>query len=276
MNNRQILGSETAKSGFSNERSIASKFKNYINDKDAQLWLEFMGYDIKNIDCLEAKVIPAGSKNVGELMSESDLEQFERFHRFSKADLQVQIEIKMLGIIYRENISAKSTKASASFNQIDKRKVATYQTMWEFSDEIRAILECFTGEKDPLELGYLIEDTEVSKGKRRITTKTMTNEHVTVILRFLNENKYKILSDILIGSGPLKADYMIITTNEEKFNIFKTVDIVSKYSNYNFEKSKRSSFTLNSVFTIQRKGGTPDPTSLQFKFKPNLVIKEMT
>lgn len=269
------LGSETAKSGFRNEVLIVEMFNNYLSDKTAQSWLEYMGYDISMINNLKTYVIPAGTKNVENLVSSSELEKFLEFHKYSKADLQVQIELEVNGIIYRENVSAKSCKENASFNQIDKRSVSRYQEMWNFNDNIKQILECFTGESNPLDFGYSVDETIVSKERHRITSKTMKKDHLDSVLTFLNENKYLILTDIVIGRGPLKADYMIITVDGIKFNIVKTSDVVNHYSRYDFEVGKQTTFKLGNCFSIQRKGGTPDPTSLQFKFNPTDVVDKL-
>lgn len=42
-------GSQTAKDGFRNEEDIIIKFNNWLQDKDAQLWLKIMKYNISNI-----------------------------------------------------------------------------------------------------------------------------------------------------------------------------------------------------------------------------------
>ncbi|MGL4588869.1 MAG: hypothetical protein ACRCUP_01350 [Mycoplasmatales bacterium] len=275
MNKLQILGSNTAKSGFRNEKLLVDKFNNYSTDCDAKYWLEFMGYKINNIQKLKAYVIPAGTKNIENLINSEEINEFKKFHRFSKADLQVQIEIIIDNIIYRENISAKSTKSTASFNQIDKRKVSTYKEMWNIPDDVSDILECFTGQKSPFDLGYTEKDMIISKGSARITSSTMHKLHVEKILNFFNSNKYMILSDIIIGRGPLKADFMIITTDENKYDIFRSSEIINHFCNFDFEKGTRTTFLLGNCFSMQRKGGTPDPESLQFKFKPNKIISSL-
>jgi hypothetical protein len=48
------MGSTTAKGGFANERTICDKFNNWKNDKEAQIWLKIMGYDIEKIDSVKS------------------------------------------------------------------------------------------------------------------------------------------------------------------------------------------------------------------------------
>lgn len=57
--NKFQVGSEAAKSGFSNEHNICDKFKNYLYDQDAQAWLSIMGYDFERIAELKAIQIPS-------------------------------------------------------------------------------------------------------------------------------------------------------------------------------------------------------------------------
>jgi hypothetical protein len=38
------IGSQTAKGGFVNEKDICAKVNNWENDKEAQQWLNIMGY----------------------------------------------------------------------------------------------------------------------------------------------------------------------------------------------------------------------------------------
>ena len=47
-------GSQTAKDGFRNEEDIIIKFNNWLQDKDAQLWLKIMKYNISDIKNVEA------------------------------------------------------------------------------------------------------------------------------------------------------------------------------------------------------------------------------
>ncbi|KAA0003821.1 MAG: hypothetical protein FE044_01055, partial [Thermoplasmata archaeon] len=56
------LGSKTAKGGFANEKAICNKFNNWKTDREAQSWLEIMGYEIEKIDYVKAIQIPTRVK----------------------------------------------------------------------------------------------------------------------------------------------------------------------------------------------------------------------
>lgn len=46
MNEKQIIGSQTAKNGFKNKDDIVEKFNDWKKDQDAQAWLAIMKYKI--------------------------------------------------------------------------------------------------------------------------------------------------------------------------------------------------------------------------------------
>jgi hypothetical protein len=47
-------GSQIAKDGFKNEDEVVEKFNNWQTDLESQQWLETMGYDLKEIEFVEA------------------------------------------------------------------------------------------------------------------------------------------------------------------------------------------------------------------------------
>ena len=51
-------GSKTAKDGFNNEKEISNKFNNFLDDTDAQDWLEGFGYLFSDIKSIKSEVIP--------------------------------------------------------------------------------------------------------------------------------------------------------------------------------------------------------------------------
>lgn len=62
MRARAIFGSKTAKGGFANEKAVCVKFNNWKDDKEAQEWLEVMGYDLNKIESVKAVQIPTRLK----------------------------------------------------------------------------------------------------------------------------------------------------------------------------------------------------------------------
>ena len=146
---KSLLGSLTAKSGFKNEEDICDKFNNFRDDLDAREWLDLIGYNVNSISKLEAITIPVNlsKKKLNEYIFKYGInkEKIEDTIKYKKADIQIQLNIKVGQIIFRENISCKKAKPESNFNQIDKRQVEKYKTLWGFNKNVEYGLKLFTG-----------------------------------------------------------------------------------------------------------------------------------
>lgn len=265
MNEKQIKGSETAKGGFENEGNISLKFINYKTDKEAQEWLKIMGYDYKKIKSLNAVPIPPRiSKSKASELGTTP-EKIDETIKFKKADIQLQLDITIDGIIYRENLSLKKANKLANFNQIDKRPVSTYQQMWGFNENIATTLKKFTGEIIPNK-----NEQKDLRDKRRWYLDELDKNDVSKLLNFIQENKIQIFNDILKGRGALSVEWFLVTRKDTEYIdwILKDINYVTNFfSKGKIEVSKRGGLIIGKI-TAQRKGGTPDPKSLQFKINP--------
>ena len=67
----------------------------------------------------------------------------------NKADVQVQITIKLKTAIDAQNIQVKLVSNEKGFNQIDKRWIDKYVELWSISSDIVNILKRYTGEIEP-------------------------------------------------------------------------------------------------------------------------------
>ncbi len=173
MSNLVRLGSKTAKNGFKNEKDVAFKFNNWINDEEAQQWLLLMNYDLNEIEFVKAVIISG-----------------------YKADLNVQIQIKLKQALDIENIQVKLVSNLNGFNQIDKRWLNKYQEMWNIPADIYQLLSYFTGELAPYK-------KEV-KDPRRMFLNDFTSNEKQKILDWFNKNKMLIVTDILRGVESLQ------------------------------------------------------------------------
>ncbi|WP_159991902.1 hypothetical protein [Pelistega ratti] len=268
MNNidyRRLVGSRTAKDGFKTEGIVAEKFKNYLLDEQAIEWLSIMGYDIGRIENIEAIQIPTRLK-YSDIEKFGSCDNFEFVQKYKKADVQVQLTIKINGVIYRENISIKKANIDSNFNQIDKRSVDTYQKMWKFDEDIAFVLKKFTGEIQPS-----IYESSQLKNKKRWYLDELPINQVNKLIKFFEKNRVLIFSDILKGRGMLSAEWFLVVKQniDGSYNwIFKNInEVINFYSQGEISISKKGGLNLGKL-TAQRKGGTPDPTSLQFKIKP--------
>jgi len=121
------LGSLTAKKGFRNEKEIVKKFNSWKVDKEAQKWLIIMGYNLKEIEFVKAVQIYQ-----------------------SKTDVQVQVTIKLKKAIDVQNLQVKLVSNLKGYNQIDKRWVDHYKSLWNIPEDILELLKLFTGELKPI------------------------------------------------------------------------------------------------------------------------------
>lgn len=247
MNISAEKGSKTAKDGFKNEKDVAEKFNNWRNDTDAQAWLKIMGYKISEIETVTAIVISG-----------------------YKADINVQIQIKLKSAVDTENIQVKLVSNKKGFNQVDKRGLTHYQELWNIPDNIYKILQHFTGELAP----YKTE----TRDNRRMFFDEMTQEEQNQILNWFQKNKTLILSDIIKGRGQFAAEWVLVIQKlEDKFAwALKNInEVMQHYSNGDIKFSPKGSMIIGQV-TMQRKGGDggrQTANMLQFKLDPTSLLE---
>ncbi len=269
MDKREV-GSKTAKGGFANEISICKKFNSWKKDNDAREWLKIMGYPIDKLSSVKAIQVPTRIKKTALGEFEIDEKEYEGLMKFKKADAQIRIIIKIGNILKIENLSLKKANSDADYNQIDKRSVDAYQEIWGFDDETALWLKLFTGELNPRSYSKLGKIT--LRDKRRLFIDEMPEEIQVKIIDFFKRNRIMVVSDILKGRGGLSANWMLVTRynrNEDTTTwIMKDINTAMNFfGGGDIVVSPKGSFYIGRI-TAQRKGGTPDPTKLQFKIKP--------
>jgi len=274
------LVQEQRKADLQTKRQFVKKFNNWKNDEDAKLWLKIMGYDPDKIDYVKAIQIPTRIKkeDVGKFgFSE---EEYEELMRFKKTDIQVQIRliIRVNNALKVENLSLKKANSDADYNQVDKRWVDSYKEMWHFDDKIALALKLFTGEILPSTHREMLKvGISQLRDKRRVFLTELRDDMVQKIISFFTKNKILVVSDILKGRGGFAADWMLVTRYNKKDDtttwILKDINTAMNFFGKGDVKvSPRGSLYIGRI-TMQRKGGTPDPTKLQFKIKPCDLFK---
>lgn len=269
--NKTELGSKTAKGGFANEKAICEKFNAWENNIEAQEWLRIMGYDIAKLDSVKAIQVPTRIKKGDLSKFEVDEKEYDQFVRFKKADAQIKIIIKIGNILKIENLSLKKANSDADYNQIDKRSVADYQEMWKFDDEITFWLKLFTGELNPKKYSGKT-GIKRFRDERRLFLNEMPETIQKEIIKFFKRNQIMIINDIIKGRGGLSADWVLVTKlNRENMTTTWTLRDINVAMNFfgggEVCISPKGSLYIGKI-TMQRKGGTPDPTKIQFKIKP--------
>ncbi len=241
-----LRGSETAKNGFKNEKEIADKLNHWETDTEAKQWLTIMSYDLNEIEYVKALVLSG-----------------------YKADVNVQVQIKLKDIVDTENIQVKLVSNKKGFNQVDKRWLAHYKEMWEMPDHVYELLQYFTGERIPYKAN--------TKDRRRMFLNEMEQEMQNTILQWFAENKTLILSDIIKGRGQFSAEWVLVAQKVESDSrwVLKNInEVLQHYANGEVIVSPRGSITLGKVL-IQRKGGDGGRDTakmLQFKLDPTSLF----
>lgn len=242
MRKEQLLGSQTAKNGFLNEDDIVIKFNNWQTDEETQEWLIIMQYKLDEIEYVKAIKLNG-----------------------YKADVQVQITIKLKDAIDCQNIQVKLVSNLRGFNQIDKRWVDKYAEMWNIPSDIVNAFKKYTGEIAP--------DIPNPRDKRRMHVDEFTQEEQGKMINWLNKNKSLIVSDIIKGRGQFAAEWMLVAQKVKQNSrwVLKPINFcLNHYGNGPIEITKKGNFRIGSI-TMQRKGGDNGRNTakmLQFKINP--------
>lgn len=239
-------GSQTAKNGFQNEQNICDKFNNWQHDNEAKQWLITMQYDLNVIESVKAAII----------------------HGY-KADVNVQVQIKLKSAIDIENIQVKLVSNRKGFNQIDKRWLSHYKQMWNIPDNIYNLLKYYTGENKPYRQGV--------RDSRRMFIDEFTDNEQKLILNWISKNKTLILSDIIKGRGQFSAEWILVAQKLDTNARWVLVNInnaLQHYSTGDVRISPKGSIYIGNV-TMQRKGGDggrETANMLQFKLDPTQLF----
>ncbi len=251
MDTKQAKGSKTAKDWFKNEDFVVKCFNDWENNDLAKNWLKEMEYNLDDIEHVQAIKIKGSFK----------------------ADIQVEISIKLKNVTDFQNLQIKLVSNPQGFNQIDKRWVDSYKEMWNIPENILKILKYFTWEFSP----YISNP----KDKRRMFANEFSEQEQKELLNFLQENKTLIVSDILKGRWKFAAEWMlvILKIKDEKIKWgLKPINFVLNYFwNGEVEITPRGSLKIGKI-TIQRKGwdwGRKTANMLQFKINPCEILEDV-
>ena len=240
-------GSQTAKNGFRNEQEICDKFNHWQTDNEAKQWLTIMQYDLNEIEEITAVVL----------------------HGY-KADINVQVQIKLKSAVDTENIQVKLVSNKKGFNQVDKRWLAHYREMWNIPEYIYKLLQHYTGELKPYKLGV--------RDSRRMFIDELTTQEQHLLLEWFSNNKTLILSDIIKGRGQFSAEWILVAqrlNNNARWILVNINQALQHYSEGEVRVSPRGSIYIGRV-TAQRKGGDngrDTANMLQFKLDPTQLFE---
>lgn len=247
MKNLIELGSKTAKNGFKNEQDICDKFIDWKNDVDAQKWLKIMNYNLDEIESVKAIVL----------------------HGY-KADVNLQVQIKLKVAIDTENIQVKLVSNKKGFNQVDKRWLKNYGEIWNIPQDVYVALQYFTGEIPPY--------TNNTRDHRRMFLDEMTKEDKDLIINWFTDNKTLVLSDVIKGRGQFSAEWILVAqkaNNNARWVLKNINEALQHYFCGDVVASPKGSIKIGRL-TIQRKGGDNGRITanmLQFKLDPTELFE---
>ena len=235
------FGSQIAKNGFKNEKEICSKFENWEKDLEAQEWLKTMQYNLDDVEHVKAD-----------------------FLHGSKADINVQVKIKLKTASNTENIQIKLVSNVKGYNQVDKRWLSKYKELWNIPNDVFELLQYFTGEKKPYKMSV--------KNNRMFLTEFSKHEQ-DILLNWFKSNRDLVASDVIKGRGQYAAEWILVAQNIQNNSRWILVNINTALQYYGFGEvsiSNKGSLHIGRV-TVQRKGGDggrKTANMLQFKLNP--------
>ena len=241
------MTSEGAKGGFQNERDVIDSFNS--GTSESLIWLKAMGVNAGEISGIRATKAPPKIK------PDVFVDLFEPSGKLSRT----------------LRISVKLSSNARGFNQIDRGKVIQrYKSLWmHLSTDATTGLRLFTGDLPPL---------KPSRNSKRMFLDELDEAILSEIISFFKTNKIQVITDILAGRYPEKADWLLtVDKSTQTSKIFDMDEAIKFYATGVVGISKQGSLNLGRV-TVQRKGGDggkPSANDLQFKFDPNAILKSI-
>ena len=238
-------GSKTAKDGFKNEQNVIDIFNEWKINIMAQEWLCTMGYKLTEIESVKAVKVKGNYK--------SDIQ------------VQIKISVKLKDEIDCQNISIKLVSTKHGFNQIDKRWVDKYVILWNIPENVSKLLKYYSGETAPYK--------DNVKDSRRMFINEFSDVDQNLLLRFFEQNKVLILTDILKGRGQFSAEWMLVICHDGDIlqSILKPMnEVLNFYSQGSIKITTQGNLKIGRI-TVQRKGGDAGKKTaqqLQFKMDP--------
>jgi len=237
------LGSATAKNGFQNETEIQNKFNDWKADPDARAWLSVMGYKVADIESVKV-MKPHGEK----------------------ADVEITVETSQGS--RTDGISIKLVSSPNGFNQIDKRWLSHYASMWKMPSAVYLGLKLFVGETPPVRPG---------RTAGRMYLNELEPEARAAIISFFELHKDAIVSDLFQGDGPHAAGWVMVAfkaTDKTRWTLWRVADVIRFYGQGPVVITSGGNLKIGRI-TMQRKGGDAGRDTakmLQFKINPALLF----
>jgi hypothetical protein len=234
-------GSETAKGGFRNEVDVCDRFNRWREDPDGRAWLAILHGGTDDVTSVHAATLHG-----------------------EKADIEVRITTPAGET--RHGISIKLVSTPEGFNQIDKRRLAAYASMWDMPADVREALALFVGESPP---------TAPSRSPERTFLTELPPATQRRVVEFFTIHRETIVSDLFAGDGPHAAGWLLVTcrgdtTGARRSVLLPTAEAATFFGTGEVAITPAGSLRIGRI-TMQRKGGDNGRDTarmLQFKIDP--------
>ena len=170
-----------------------------------------------------------------------------------------------------QNLQVKLVSNPQGFNQVDKRWIDKYVELWNIPKDVVKILKLFTGEIKPKKSGL--------KDSRRMLLTEMDEKDQNKVIKFFEENKILVVSDLLKGRGEFSADWVlvILKVNGESAWTLKSInEAMNVFGSGVIRITDQGSLKIGQI-GMQRKGGDNGRDTakmLQFKINPVELFKK--
>lgn len=149
-------------------------------------------------------------------------------------------------------------------------------------NDIKGLKECKKNLESMI-IRPILSTGKVDKKHKLMKEKTKTARQKDILLKTLSINKKEILKSCFEGYNKeyIPNIYVFRIYDKKKIitRIFKTKDIINYLLNFDFFFGKNgTTFNLNNIFSIQRKGGDngkPSSNDVQFKVKYNKLANSL-
>jgi hypothetical protein len=241
----QILGSETAKQGFENEREVIARFNQWHNDDTAKKWLQILGYEYDKIFSIRP----------------------DKVYGSFKADIFVEVKDKQNNSKV-DYIQVKLVSNLRGYNQIDKRWIDRYQELWKIPPDICHLLKLYTGELPPTARG---------RDPRRMFADEFNNAQQVGLCNYFEKNKEIIIKTIFQGDGEKRPEWLLVIqqlSHDAKWALWPISKAMEFFSSGNVAITDRGNIRIGKI-TVQRKGGDAGRETakmLQFKINPAEIL----
>ena len=225
--------------GLENERNIIRRFNEWRDDTEVGGWLEALGINLPDVKFVQASKVKRDEEN-----------------REVKPDVQLKVNSRGSDFLFKISIKYVSNPRRGS-NHVDKRWVDDYASLWNIPANIALMLKEFTGES-------------TGKGKRIYLNKRTVLEQQD-LRNFFSHHKQKVVSDVLKGSAPNQAEWMMISHGPRNVHLIKPMKAALDHFGFGpVMITPRGGLRIGQI-KVQCKGGDrgkPTANKLQFKIDP--------